>query len=1033
MTKDPAASAAAVPPPPQTASSSASSSSHPATAKDRLHDNLRVFIRCRPVLPTDKTAVTDHSTFNLVRILENKLVVVLDPERVWRENGLEYHSAGGAGGSGMDDHHQHQKILSKHHQNDVLRANRSREKRYAFDCAFDGSTTQDDVFEKCVEPLLDSVLDGFNASCFAYGQTGSGKTYTMLGPEESPGIMFRALQGIFNRIGSFSEDHSFRVILSYLEVYNENIRDLLQPSDEYLELREDNDRMHVVGLTEIEVKNIKETMSLLRRGNQNRIQEETAHNKESSRSHAVLQITVEKRNRIKNVAEQVQVGKLSLIDLAGSERAAVSNNRGIRLREGANINRSLLALGNCINALGHRNSKGGYIPYRDSKLTRLLKDSLGGNCRTSMVSCISPTNYEDTINTLKYANRAKNIKMTVTRNVTNVNHHIVHYTNIIGELRSEISNLKQKLVATNKQLSFQKRQASQANLTALMNKQQSGGAGSATESDSEFDKLTQELVVNFEEMMQARKSVAELEALELANKIQINKLQLELANTRETISKSPVARRNTFLEMSVTKRRKEIEDLVQNMRRNSRMKAEFQEKYEQLELLAITLKEKLKQSAADNRHKQEWLTQLFRLHLLELQNTELHSFQSKQQDLLREKDLVLKNLRAQLLIRDNVIQKQREELTQFTAVDYDLPPNYIDASEFAGLTGYFENGLVDDHDAHSSVPNSRGATSDDGSLGSITTSQSPLLKNGGHVYNHIGTGGILQNHPLKDNSNVIVDHHVADNTISDLVRVSSRTGSSGVGSVQSRLSEKSSTPSPKRKKAFMYKKAPFSTPPPQRRYSQQPFATSVSSTPQRREQDNQIFKKAKTKTTNKRIHRRRANRQKLLSKIYGNSPSQGTGKKSPRKKRRQKSPGQELFTRKNGAVEGSMHGNEHEVVDAAGGGTSLESGTVGSRIDLQQARLRKQRMRQNQVSRPKTLASSFHSDDLGEVVPERSDSPDQYTKYPGKPGAGVSSSLDSDLNGKDSSISQLANEAAIAVYSGLTELRASFQEEIEII
>jgi len=160
----------------------------------------------------------------------------------------------------------------------------------------------------------------------------------------------------------------------------------------------------------------------------------------SSRSHAVFQINIKSKDRTKNIEEETLEGKLSLIDLAGSERGTVTENRGIRLREGAKINRSLLALANCINALGEKNKKGYFVPYRDSKLTRLLKDSLGGNSRTVMIANISPSSggFEETINTLKYANRAKNIKTKskVNRNMVNV--HISEYKNIIEDLREEI-------------------------------------------------------------------------------------------------------------------------------------------------------------------------------------------------------------------------------------------------------------------------------------------------------------------------------------------------------------------------------------------------------------------------------------------------------------------------------------------------------------------------------------------------------------------------------------------------------------------
>ena len=197
-------------------------------------------------------------------------------------------------------------------------------------------------------------------------------------------------------------------------------------------------------MTEFVVKEPKEVMNLLTVGNKRRTTEATMANAESSRSHAICQIMLITKDRIKNTEEEQMQGKLSLIDLAGSERGTVTENRGIRLREGAKINTSLLALANCINALGDKSKKGFFVPFRDSKLTRMLKDSLGGNCKTVMITTVSPASnqYEETINTLKYANRAKNIKMRVEPNKKLVNQHISAYKNIIADLRDEIDKLK---------------------------------------------------------------------------------------------------------------------------------------------------------------------------------------------------------------------------------------------------------------------------------------------------------------------------------------------------------------------------------------------------------------------------------------------------------------------------------------------------------------------------------------------------------------------------------------------------------------
>uniref|UniRef100_A0A674JTA5 Kinesin-like protein n=1 Tax=Terrapene triunguis TaxID=2587831 RepID=A0A674JTA5_9SAUR len=287
--------------------------------------------------------------------------------------------------------------------------------KFVFDQVFGESATQEEVFQHTTKEILDGVLNGYNCSVFAYGATGAGKTYTMLGSEKSPGIMYLTMVELYKRIEARKEEKSCEVLISYQEVYNEQIHDLLEPKGP-LAIREDPEKGVVVqGLSFHQPKSAEQLLEMLASGNRNRTQHPTDANATSSRSHAVFQIYVKQQDRVVGITQDLQVAKMSLIDLAGSERASATNTKGERLREGANINRSLLALINVINALADAKSRKSHIPYRDSKLTRLLKDSLGGNCRTIMIAAISPSAlaYEDTYNTLKYANRAKEIKLSV--------------------------------------------------------------------------------------------------------------------------------------------------------------------------------------------------------------------------------------------------------------------------------------------------------------------------------------------------------------------------------------------------------------------------------------------------------------------------------------------------------------------------------------------------------------------------------------------------------------------------------------------
>ncbi|ODQ79190.1 hypothetical protein BABINDRAFT_171951 [Babjeviella inositovora NRRL Y-12698] len=347
---------------------------------------------------------------------------------------------------------------------------RIREYRFVFDRLFDEDAAQSDVYETTTKPLLDSVLDGFNATVFAYGATGCGKTHTISGTPDAPGIIFLTMRELFARIDARRDTQLVEVSLSYLEIYNETIRDLLNPDEKkLLSLREDvNKRISVTNLSVHAPQTVDEVMHMIMVGNENRTSSPTEANATSSRSHAVLQINVAQRARTADLNEEHVFATLSIIDLAGSERALATQNRGQRLHEGANINKSLLALGNCINALCDPRRRN-HIPYRDSKLTRLLKFSLGGNCKTVMIVCVSPLShhYDETLNTLKYADRAKEIKTKVQRNTHNLDRHVGSYLKMITEQKQEIAELRAREAAVTAQACVQAQTRTQKILAAL--------------------------------------------------------------------------------------------------------------------------------------------------------------------------------------------------------------------------------------------------------------------------------------------------------------------------------------------------------------------------------------------------------------------------------------------------------------------------------------------------------------------------------------------------------------------------------------
>lgn len=286
--------------------------------------------------------------------------------------------------------------------------------------------------------------------------TGCGKTHTISGTPEDPGLIFMAMKDLFQRMESEAQDRHIVIKLSYLEIYNEQIRDLLSPDPtppgQGLQLRDSTggkNRISVVGLTEHTPRSPEEVLGMITEGNRRRTMSPTEANAVSSRSHAVLQVNVMQRPKCTGLTEECSSASLNIIDLAGSERASATHNRGQRMMEGANINRSLLALANCINALCRPAAAHGqiHIPYRDSKLTRLLKFSLGGNCRTVMIVCVSPSSahFEETQKTLKYANSAKSIRTKVSQNLINVDRHVESYAKAILELQAQNQRLKKLL------------------------------------------------------------------------------------------------------------------------------------------------------------------------------------------------------------------------------------------------------------------------------------------------------------------------------------------------------------------------------------------------------------------------------------------------------------------------------------------------------------------------------------------------------------------------------------------------------------
>lgn len=374
--------------------------------------------------------------------------------------------------------------------------NRKQSKVFAFDHCFwsmDESNVpkyagQEVVFKCLGEGILENAFQGYNACIFAYGQTGSGKSFSMMGNGEQPGLIPRLCCSLFERVHKEeNEAHTFKVEVSYMEIYNEKVRDLLDPKGSRQSLKVREHKVlgpYVDGLSQLAVTSFEDIEVLMSEGNKSRTVAATNMNEESSRSHAVFSIIVTQTlfdPQSGNSGEKVS--KMSLVDLAGSERVSKTGAAGERLKEGSNINKSLTTLGCVISALADQSAgkgKAKFVPYRDSVLTWLLKDNLGGNSKTAMIATVSPAadNYEETLSTLRYADRAKRI----------VNHAVVNEdpnARIIRELREEVEKLRVQLS-----------QAESLKAPELKEKLQ------------ESEKLIQEMTVTWEEKLRKTEEIA---------------------------------------------------------------------------------------------------------------------------------------------------------------------------------------------------------------------------------------------------------------------------------------------------------------------------------------------------------------------------------------------------------------------------------------------------------------------------------------------------------------------------------------------
>ncbi|XP_053623272.1 kinesin-like protein KIF3A [Plodia interpunctella] len=519
---------------------------------------------------------------------------------------------------------------------------------YAYDAVFDSNTSQMDIYVQTASPIVEEVLQGYNGTIFAYGQTGTGKTYTMAGSNSAPelrGIIPNSFAHIFSHIAKAKDDEKFLVCVTYLEIYNEEVRDLLGNNPhQSLEVKERPDiGVFVKDLTGYVVHNADELEKIMAVGNKNRHIGATAMNTESSRSHAIFCITVESSKKADDGKLHVKMGKLHLVDLAGSERQSKTQASGTRLKEATKINQSLSVLGNVISALV--DGKSTHIPYRNSKLTRLLQDSLGGNSKTVMIATIGPaeSNYVETISTLRYANRAKNIE-----NKTHVNREPGDA--LLTRFQQEIDQLKKQLEETTNELEEE----------AEEEEGEVSSVSLSSESEQELDldpedrKLRRRALrenkekLNREKAHQARKVLEEKKAELLKTK----KQQEELKEKLQRLESKVLVGGENLLDKADTQRRL-LEQAASELELRKLNELRLQEDLQKREAERLDLEERYSSLQEENAAKSRKLKRA--VQLLNSAKAELADQQREQQ---REMEGILDSVRAlrrELQLADRVL------------------------------------------------------------------------------------------------------------------------------------------------------------------------------------------------------------------------------------------------------------------------------------------------------------------------------------------------------------------------------------------
>ena len=500
-------------------------------------NNMLVAVRARPLSKSEQ----EDSNYNIISVPDKDKITITVPTEYIPDDMSGIYLAG-----------------------EQIKITKVKEVSYNYDFVFNENTTQDEVYRCTTSNLIKQVVEGFSATILAYGATGSGKTYTMVGGKgEKCGLMIRSIRDLFKIINS-DKERIYSIKITYVEVYNEILKDLLSDSNKSPpELRTDPNKGVVLkGAENKTVLNEDEAFKLITVGNKRRTEKQTDRNQFSSRSHAVLQIYLEIQDpnsslnysNYNTYNNKASFGKFILVDLAGSEKT--SSNLKSNSETGS-INKSLLALGKCINLIVTQNKK--FIPFRESKLTRILQEPLSGNGRIVMIATVSPAilNFDETMFTLQFANRAKNMKIHIKKNVLEADKQLIKkYTDYIQTLKEQINEVEKDII--------EQQNISSANISIIESEQKDSIPNSPRHTyyvpnNEEYEQIQKEMVEHFQEELNLRKKIIEEEKQMEDLKNQINNNNQEIYDLQEKINKQYLK------EKELLQKRKEFKETISEL------------------------------------------------------------------------------------------------------------------------------------------------------------------------------------------------------------------------------------------------------------------------------------------------------------------------------------------------------------------------------------------------------------------------------------------------------------------------------------